>query len=100
MGSDEAEGDNLLDAAVLVPEHVIFRTFARETVALNLHSGQFHGLNVTAGRMIELIQRSRRPRDAILPLASEYGVPPDQIGRDMANLLSMLLERHLIELVP
>lgn len=92
------QGERLLDAAILFPEHVIFRSFARETVALNLQTGQFHGLNVTAGRMVEVIQRVPRPRDAIGSLASEYGVPADQIGRDMASLLSLLLERELIEL--
>jgi hypothetical protein len=92
------QGESLLDAAILIPDHVIFRIFARETVALNLQTGQFHGLNVTAGRMVELMQRVPRPRDAIEPLASEYGVPADQIGRDMASLLELLLERELIEL--
>jgi hypothetical protein len=92
------KGGCLLDAAVVFPDHVIFRSFARETVALNLRTGTFHGLNASAGHMIELMQRSARPRDAIAPLASEYGVPADEIGRDMANLLAMLLERELIEL--
>jgi hypothetical protein len=97
MGLDD-QGEGLLDEAILFPDHVIFRSFARETVALNLQTGQFHGLNVTAGRMVELIQRVPRPRDAIGPLASEYGVPADEIGRDMTNLLELLLERELIEL--
>jgi hypothetical protein len=97
MGLDD-QGEGLLDEAILFPDHVIFRSFARETVALNLQTGQFHGLNVTAGRMVELIQRVPRPRDAIGPLASEYGVPADQIGRDMTNLLELLLERELVEL--
>jgi Coenzyme PQQ synthesis protein D (PqqD) len=92
------QGEGLLDAEILFPDHVIFRNFARETVALNLQTGQFHGLNVTAGRMVELMQRVPRPRDAIAPLASEYGMPADQIGRDMTNLLELLLERELIEI--
>jgi Coenzyme PQQ synthesis protein D (PqqD) len=95
MRSDAAE---LLDGGVHFPEHVIFRSFADETVALNLQTGQFHGLNATAGRMVELIQGSTRPRDVIAPLAAEYGVSPDEIERDLATLLAVLLERGLIEL--
>ena len=85
-----------MDAEVRFPEHVIFRSFARETVALNLQTGQFHGLNVTAGRMVDLMRHRSRPRDAIAPLASEFGVAEEQIEHDLAELLALLLERDLI----
>jgi hypothetical protein len=100
MRTDEAPGTGLLDAAVRFPEHVIFRSFVKETVALNLQTGQFHGLNATAGRMVELVGRCSRPRDAVGPLASEYGIPEDQVESDLATLLAELLERDLIELDP
>jgi hypothetical protein len=87
----------LLDAVVRIPDHVVFRSFATETVALNLQTGKFHGLNVTAGRMVELIRRTGRPRDAVAPLADEYAVAPAQIERDLRNLLAMLLDRELVE---
>jgi hypothetical protein len=90
--------DKLLDAAVSVPGHVIFREFASETVALNILSGQFHGLNPTAGRMVELVGRAAHARDAIEPLAAEYGIAADQIERDLVALLQQLAERELIEL--
>jgi len=89
---------DLLDAHVRVPEHVIFRAFAAETVALNLQTGKFHGLNVTAGRMIELVQRAGCPRGAIAALADEYGVEPERIEADLADLLALLRQRELIEL--
>jgi hypothetical protein len=88
---------NVLDRAVLVPEHVIFRSFAQETVALNLQTGTFHGLNPTAGRMVELASRSRRAREAVPPLAQEYGVPEERIATDLETLLRSLVERGLIE---
>jgi hypothetical protein len=96
--SKASRKDELLDAEVRFPEHVVFRSFATETVALNLQTGKFHGLNVTAGRMVELLTRSRRPRDAIGPLADEYAVPQAQIERDLEALLALLLERELIQL--
>src|SRR3954451_9253183 len=96
MASDETLRTELLDAAISFPEHVVFRSFARETVALNLRTGQFHGLNVTAGRMVEVIQRCSRPRDAIGRMAAEYRVPEEQIERDLAKLLAVLLDRDLI----
>ena len=40
---------------VTIPQHVVFRTFVEETIVLNLESGRYHGLNRTAGRMLELL---------------------------------------------
>lgn len=97
MTTAKTTDDELLDAAVSVPEHVIFREFASETVALNIASGQFHGLNPTAGRMVHLAGRAAHARDAIGPLAEEYGVPSQQVERDLVALLRQLLERELIE---
>jgi hypothetical protein len=98
MKAEQPRDHAVLDASVRFPEHVIFRSFARETVALNLKTGQFHGLNVTAGRMVQLLERCGRPRDAIDALATEYRVPPEQIERDLERLLIVLLERELVEI--
>jgi hypothetical protein len=95
--TDNARND-LLDATIRVPEHVIFRSFSSETVALNLETGTFHGLNSTAGRMVELIARAGRARDAVGQLAEEYGVPDEQIAADMQILLQVLVDRSLIEI--
>ena len=89
---------NLLDVAIVVTEHVIFRSFAQETVALNLKTGTFHGLNPTAGRMVELAARARLAREAVPALAQEYGVPEERITTDLENLLRLLVDRGLVEI--
>jgi hypothetical protein len=89
---------NVLDLAVLVPEHVIFRSFAEETVALNLQTGTFHGLNPTAGRMVELAARARLVREAVPTLATEYGVSEERIASDLEGLLRSLIDRGLVEI--
>ena len=94
--TQDATGD-LLDCAVRVPEHVIFRSFARETVALNLQTGTFHGLNPSAGRMVEIVSRVSRPRDAVTPLAEEYGIPDERVAADLRSLLRELIDRGLLE---
>jgi coenzyme PQQ synthesis protein D (PqqD) len=100
MSDHESRGERagLLDVAVHVPEHVIFRSFAEETVALNLQTGTFHGLNTTAGRMVELVARARRARDAVGQLAEEYGVPDERIADDLEDLLRLLVDRRLIKI--
>jgi hypothetical protein len=94
----KSTGDDILDASVRVPDQVIFRSFARETVALNLQTGKFHGLNATAGRMVEVATRARSARDAVAQLAREYDVPDERITRDLVALLRMLADRGLIEI--
>jgi hypothetical protein len=89
---------NVLDVAVVVPEHVIFRSFAEETVALNLQTGTFHGLNRTAGRMVELAARGHLVREAVPMLAAEYGVPEERIASDLEGLLRSLIDRGLVEI--
>jgi hypothetical protein len=82
-----------------VPAHVVYRTFAVETVVLNLETGQYHGLNRTGGRMLDLLSQDRSISDAATRLADEYGRPPEEIERDLSAFCTELADRGLIELV-
>ena len=42
-----------LASKVTRPQHVVYRSFPSETVVLNLQTGSYHGLNATAGRMLD-----------------------------------------------
>ena len=44
--------------AVSVPEHVVYRDFAEQTVALNLQTGRYHGLNETAVTMLDALREA------------------------------------------
>jgi len=90
---------DLLAARVRLPQHVVHRTFVAETVVLNLHTGQYHGLNPTAGRMLEALDAAPTTGAAAAELALEYGVERDQVERDLVALCQGLLERGLIEIV-
>jgi hypothetical protein len=89
----------LLSARMRLPQHVVHRSFVVETVVLNLNTGQYHGLNKTAGRMLEVLQQAPSAADTVPELASEYGVEPAQIEADLLTLCRGLLERGLIEIV-
>jgi DNA-binding MarR family transcriptional regulator len=89
----------LLAARVRLPQHVVHRSFVAETVVLNLHTGQYHGLNPTAGRMLEALDAAPTASTAVVELAREYGVEPGQIENDLTTLCQGLLERGLIEIV-
>jgi DNA-binding MarR family transcriptional regulator len=90
---------DLLAARVRLPQHVACRSFVAETVVLNLQTGQYHGLNPTAGKMLEALQSAPTVGAAVPELASEYGVEQEQIERDLLALIRGLIERGLIETV-
>ena len=41
---------------VRVPDHVVYRDFAEQTVVLNLRTGRYHGLNETSSQMLDALR--------------------------------------------
>jgi hypothetical protein len=97
MAADPTGNEGILGKRVSVPDHVVYRDFAEETVILNLDSGQYHGLNPTAARMLEVLKESDSVAAAIEELTGEFGQPADVIERDASELCRALAERGLIE---
>ena len=93
----ERTDDQLLDARLEVPEHVVYRSFDEETLLLNLESGQYHGLNETGGRLIELLKSTDgTARDAIVRLAEEYEVEFEEIAPGLVRFCVALEQRGLV----
>lgn len=97
-GEGSTDDRATLTARVRVPEHVVHRGFAAETVVLNLQTGKYHGLNPTAGRMLEVLESENSVGEAAARIASEYGQPTEQIENDLLALCADLAERDLIEI--
>jgi hypothetical protein len=89
---------SLPTSRVRVPKHVLYRSFPSETVVLNLQTGKYHGLNATAGSMLEALQRTPCVHDAAVAVAGEYKQPQATVEQDMCELCNALLARGLIEL--
>lgn len=88
----------LLDRTATVPRHVIFREFAQETVALDIHSGKYFHLNPTAGRMLVVLEDSPSVRAAAATLLEEYPEAADVLERDLCKLCLTLSRHGLLEL--
>jgi hypothetical protein len=88
---------SLLASKITVPQHVVYRSFPAETVVLNLETGRYHGLNATAGRMLEALEQAACVRDAAATLAIDYAQEQSVVERDLCELCQSLLERGLIE---
>jgi hypothetical protein len=93
-----SDAASLPTSRIRVPEHVVYRSFPSETVVLNLQTGKYHGLNATAGSMLEALQRVPCVRDAAVVVAGEYAQPQATVEQDMRELCNGLLARGLIEL--
>jgi hypothetical protein len=98
MAPDTVPQTSLLPtSSIKVPRHVVYRSFPSETVVLNLETGKYHGLNATAGAMLDALESAPSVSDAASTLASRYAQPRDIIEKDMCDLCNTLLERGLIE---
>ena len=84
----------------MIPQHVVFRSFVEETVVLNLESGRYHGLNRTAGRMLELLGELGDVDAVAEAVVGETGAPGERVQADLRELCDSLSERGLIELTP
>ena len=91
---------SILDARASIPGHVVYRSFARETVVLNLHTGRYHGLNATAAEMLDALDRADTVRDAAAIVAERHAQAHDVVERDISSLCRDLRERGLMELAP
>ena len=91
---------DMLRQRVGVPHHVVFRDFVSETVLLNINTGQYHGLNPTAGRMLTVLDSVNSVEAAAQQLATEFGQPLERIEEDLSELCEGLLERNLLEIRP
>jgi Coenzyme PQQ synthesis protein D (PqqD) len=87
----------LLAAHIRVPDHIVYRTFVRETVVLNLATGRYHGINPTGGRILDLLIDDATLGSAAQVLAEEYQRPLADVERDVCTFCEELRERGLIE---
>jgi hypothetical protein len=92
------EDRELLSSTVRVPAHAVYRAFPSETVVLNLNTGRYHGLNATAGRMLEVLEQTATVRDAVGRLAYEYRREIPGVRADVCRLCRDLIERGLLEI--
>ena len=82
---------------VRVPEHVVYRSFAAETVVLNLETGRYHGLNGTAGRMFETLDGAASLDQAAATLSDDLGVSRERLDGELREFCAQLAERGLVE---
>ncbi|HEY2054837.1 MAG TPA: PqqD family protein [Solirubrobacterales bacterium] len=86
------------EGQVVVPQHVVHRRFPTETVVLNLRTGKYHGLNPTAGLMLEELAGSGSIAATAARVAAEHGRDVGEVEADLRDLVAALRDRDLIEI--
>ena len=89
---------HIKDMRAVVPQHVVFRALAAETVLLNIQSGKYHGMDEIGSRFFEVMRDSLNLQSALAALAKEYNASEERIRRDLIGYCSELLSDGLIEL--
>jgi hypothetical protein len=90
----------LLQAELRLSDNVVYRDFASETVVLNLQTGQYHGLNPTAGEMLAALDETGSIELAANRIAERHEVDLSRVQNDLCDLCERFMQRGLIAVVP
>jgi predicted component of type VI protein secretion system len=86
------------DARTRVPEGVLFRELEAESVILSLDSETYFGLDEVGTRFWTVLTAAPSIQAAFETLCGEYDVAPEQLRRDLEELLGELVARKLLEI--
>ena len=88
----------ILESRVEIPQHTVVRRFPDQTVAFDVRTGSYHGLDPASGHMLEVVAQSRRVRGAVETLASHSGRSFEETAAALCDLCVRLDARGLITL--
>ena len=87
----------LLKNKVTVPDGVLVRDLAGESVLLNLNSESYFGLDEVGTRMWTVLTASPSIDAAFDTLLIEYEVDPVQLRNDLHNFIEKLVDLGLLD---
>lgn len=91
---------SVCNCRMLVPDHVVHRALAHETVLLNVKTSTYHALDEVGARFFEVMLIAPSLEAASAELAREYDQPVERIVADLVTFCGELRERELIDLRP
>ena len=86
----------LFDGKVIVPDGVLVRQLAGESVLLNLETESYFGLDEIGSRMWIVLTESPSIELAFETLAAEYEVEREKLRSDLGNFIQKLIELGLL----
>ncbi len=83
---------------ILVRDDVSAREFDGEWILLDLHGGNYFGLDEVGGIIWKELGAGRSVDEVAALLATTYDAPPATITADVLTLVNELIERGLVKL--
>jgi hypothetical protein len=97
MAESTLDWDGIQGRKAIVPRHVVWRSFAAETVLLNIDTGIYHGLDEVSGHFFETLRGASTVAAATATLVGEYEESEERIREDMVRFCAELRSLGLIE---
>ena len=85
-----------LDGRAFATPRVLFKDLGDEAVLLDLDTETYFGLNAVGTRFWKLVTTAPTIRDALDVMLEEFEVPPNELERDIRELLDELVRRGLV----
>lgn len=82
---------------VRVSDDVVFRELSGEVVLLNLATGIYYGLNDVGTRIWSLLAEEGSLESVKNALLRQYDVAPQQVEKDLLDLMEQLRSKGLIQ---
>ena len=86
-----------LPSLVKPSEDVVWRDLQGESVLLDLKSGVYFGLDAVGTRIWSLLQAQSDLQTVLQELLCEYEVREETCARDLLDLVSVLMEKGLVQ---
>jgi hypothetical protein len=85
------------DAQSIIPEHVAFQVLDGQAVVLNLDSGRHFGFNEVGTLFWQGVEQGQTLETITEGLLERYDVDRAELQQDLAELMTALKQRILIE---
>lgn len=88
-----------LDTSLHMPAHVSFSVVGEDAFLLNTRTSKYYLLQEVGARLWTLLSEESSLRGAYETLLGEYDVAPDELERDLLELVVDLAENDLLEYI-
>lgn len=88
-----------LNATIRIPAHTISTKVDDDAVLLNTKNNQYYALSEVGARFWSLLTESKTLKEAHQLLLDEYEVSPEELEKDLLELLSDLKDNNLVGII-
>ncbi len=82
---------------ISIPQEVMFREIAGESVLVSTTSGIYFGLDKTGTRMWQLLARHGSIEPVVKDLFQEYDAPEERLRQDLLAFVDELVAHQLVK---